>query len=62
MIDLIRTGKFEIPVLYEDNHLLVVVKPANLPSQGDSSGDEDLLSILRDYIGNKYQKPGNVYM
>lgn len=62
MIDLIRAGKFEIPVLYEDNHLLVVVKPANLPSQGDSSGDEDLLSILRDYIGNKYQKPGNVYM
>ena len=62
MIDLIRAGKFEIPVLYEDNHVLVVVKPANLPAQADSSGDEDLLSILKGYIGNKYQKPGNVYM
>ena len=62
MIDNIRAGKFEIPVLYEDNHLLVVVKPANLPTQGDSSGDEDLLTILKNYIGNKYQKPGNVYM
>ena len=62
MIDLIRAGRFEIPVLYEDNHVLVVVKPANLPAQADSSGDEDLLSILKGYIGNKYQKPGNVYM
>lgn len=62
MIDNIRAGKFEIPVLFEDNHLLVVVKPANLPTQGDSSGDEDLLTILKAYIGNKYQKPGNVYM
>ncbi len=62
MIDLIRAGKFEIPVLYEDNHLLVVVKPANLPTQADSIGDQDLLTLLKNYIGNKYQKPGNVYM
>ena len=62
MIDLIRAGKFQIPVLFEDNHLLVVVKPANLPTQADRSGDDDLLSILKGYIGNKYQKPGNVYM
>ena len=62
MIDTIRAGKFEIPVLYEDNHLLVVVKPANLPSQGDSSGDDDLLSILKEYIREKYQKPGNVFV
>jgi 23S rRNA pseudouridine1911/1915/1917 synthase len=62
MPDTIPAGKFIIPVLYEDNHLLVVVKPPNLPAQGDSSGDDDLLSILRRYIGNKYQKPGNVYM
>lgn len=62
MIDLIRAGRFEIPVLYEDNHLLAVIKPANLPTQADRSGDDDLLSILKGYIGNKYQKPGNVYM
>lgn len=62
MIDTIRAGRFEIPVLYEDNHLAVVVKPANLPTQADSSGDADLLNLLKGYIGNKYQKPGNVYM
>ena len=62
MIDTIYHKKFEIPILYEDNHLLVVVKPPNLPTQGDSSGDDDLLSILKGYIGNKYQKPGAVYL
>ena len=62
MSEIVRAGGFEIPVLYEDNHLLVVVKPANLPSQGDSSGDEDLLTILKKYIGEKYNKPGAVYL
>ena len=61
-IDLISAGRFRVPVLYEDNHLLVVVKPANLPTQADASGDDDLLNILKRYIGEKYQKPGNVYM
>ena len=62
MAEVVQAGKFSIPVLYEDNHLLVVVKPPNLPSQADSSGDEDLLGILKGYIGKKYQKPGNVYL
>jgi len=62
MIDQVHAGKFVIGVLYEDNHLLVVVKPPNLPVQADSSGDDDLLSIMKGYIGNKYQKPGNVYL
>ena len=62
MQDIIQAGKARIPVLYEDNHLLVVVKPANLPSQGDSSGDDDLLSILQRYIGEKDHKPGAVYL
>ena len=62
MIDEVRAGRFSIPVLYEDNHLLVVVKPANLPVQADSSGDDDLLSIMKRYIGHKYQKPGAVYL
>lgn len=61
-IEIISAGRFSVPVLYEDNHLLVVVKPANLPTQADASGDDDLLSILKRHIGNKYQKPGNVYM
>jgi len=62
MIDQIRAGAHRIDVLYEDNHLLVAVKPPNLPTQADRSGDDDLLNILKRYIGNKYQKPGNVYL
>ena len=61
-METIHSGAFAIPVLYEDNHLLVVEKPANLPSQADGSGDPDLLSILKDYIGRKYNKPGAVYL
>jgi len=49
-------------ILYTDNHLLVAVKPPNVPSQGDSSGDEDMLTYLKKYIGEKYSKPGNVYL
>lgn len=51
-----------INILYEDNHLLVVVKPANIPVCADSSNDEDLLSKLKEYIKTKYNKPGNVYL
>ena len=59
MIDQVRAGKYAMDVLYEDNHLLVAVKPPNLPVQADSSGDDDLLSTMKRYIGNKYQKPGD---
>lgn len=52
----------KINVLYEDNHLLVVEKPINVPTQEDNSKDEDLLNILKKYIKDKYQKPGNVYL
>ena len=62
MIDRVHAGRFVIDVLYEDNHLLAVVKPPNLPVQADRSGDDDLLSIMKGYIGNKYPKPGNVYL
>ena len=51
-----------IDILYEDNHLLVVSKPINVPVQSDISGDEDLLSILKKYLKDKYNKPGNVYL
>ena len=51
-----------IDILYEDNHLLVVNKPANLPVCKDSSNDPDLLTILKEYLKNKYNKPGNVYL
>jgi len=52
----------KINVLYEDNHIIVVEKPFNILSQGDSTGDLDLLTMVKDYIKVKYNKPGNVYI
>ena len=52
----------KINILYEDNHLLVVEKPIGMLSQSDITGDEDLLSLLKEYIKEKYKKPGNVYL
>ncbi len=49
-------------VIYEDNHLLVVEKPVNVPVQADSTGDPDLLSEAKAYIKRKYNKPGDVYL
>lgn len=51
-----------IPILYEDNHLLIVEKPVNIPVQEDVTEDEDLLSILKADIKVRYEKPGNVYL
>lgn len=51
-----------LKVLYEDNHVIVVEKPRNIPSQGDKTGDEDMLTIVKKYIKEKYQKPGEVYL
>ena len=49
-------------IIYEDNHLLVVDKPINIPMQEDDSKDDDLLSLCKKYIKEKYNKPGNVYL
>ena len=62
MIDHHQSGKFTIPILYLDNHLLAVVKPPNMPVQADRSGDEDLLTALKRYVGAVYAKPGEVYL
>lgn len=51
-----------LKVLYEDNHIIVVEKPVNIPSQGDKTGDIDMLTIIKDYIKKKYNKPGEVYL
>lgn len=53
---------FNPDIIYEDNHLLVVVKPVNMPVQEDRSGDPDLLNELKEYIRVTYNKPGNVYL
>jgi 23S rRNA pseudouridine1911/1915/1917 synthase len=52
----------QIPILYEDNHILVIIKPPNVPSQEDISGDPDLLTILKADIKKRYNKPGNVFL
>ena len=52
----------KLKILYEDNHIIVVEKPVNIPSQGDKTGDIDMLTIIKRYLKEKYNKPGNVYL
>ena len=52
----------DLKVIYEDNHIIVVEKKPNIPSQADKTEDIDMLSIVKNYIKEKYQKPGNVYL
>ena len=51
-----------LDILYEDNHLLVVNKPANLPTMGAARGKETLAAIAKGYLKTKYDKPGNAYL
>ena len=48
-------------IIYEDNHIIVVEKPPNLLTQGDRTGDDNLLDILKE-DKERYNKPGNVYL
>lgn len=52
----------ELKVLYEDNHIIVVRKKPNIPSQADKTEDSDMLTIIKEYLKGKYNKPGNVYL
>ena len=56
------SGFPQLEILYEDNHLLVVNKPAALPTMGVATGKPSVLEAARHYIAQKYQKPGNVYL
>ena len=49
-------------ILYEDNQIIVAVKPQNMPTQGDSSGDLSLLDQIKEYVKVKYNKPGNAFI
>jgi 23S rRNA pseudouridine1911/1915/1917 synthase len=49
-------------ILYEDNHLIVADKPAGYLSQADGKGAPDMLTFLKSYISQKYDKPGDVFM
>ena len=51
-----------LKILYEDNHIIVCYKPKGILSQSDGSNKPDMLTIIKDYIKEKYNKPGNVYL
>ena len=51
-----------LEVLYEDNHIIVVKKQPNIPSQADKTEDIDMLKMIKSYLKEKYNKPGNVYL
>ena len=52
----------DLIILHEDNHIIVVLKPQNVPSCEDESKDPDMLSIIKEYIRVTYNKTGNVYL
>lgn len=52
----------KLPILFEDNHIIVIEKPPGIPSQGDDSGDIDMLTLLKQDIKERYSKPGNVFV
>ena len=52
----------KLKILYEDNHIIVVQKNPNIPSQSDKTEDVDMLSLVKQYLKQKYNKPGNVYL
>ena len=49
-------------VIYEDNHILIVIKPQNIPAQADISGDTCMVELVEKYLREKYNKQGNVYV
>ena len=49
-------------VIYEDNHVIVVNKPQGIPSQADKTGDLDMLTMVKQYLKEKYNKPGEAYV
>ena len=51
-----------LKIIYEDNHIIVVEKPVNVPSQSDKTGDKDLLTMIKEYLKEKYHKPGEAYL
>src|SRR5574344_270905 len=52
----------KLNVIFEDNHIIVVEKPYNVLSQKDDTDDIDMLTLVKSYIKEKYNKPGNVYL
>lgn len=59
---MLRSDKNNLQVIYEDNHIIVVNKRAGDIVQGDKTGDRPLSEVVKEYIKDKYNKPGNVYL
>lgn len=57
-----HSNKNNLQILYEDNHIIVVNKRAGDIVQGDKTGDKPLSDVVKEYIAEKYNKPGNVYL
>ncbi len=57
-----RSNKSNLQILYEDNHIIVVNKRAGDIVQGDKTGDKPLSDVVKDFLKEKYNKPGNVYL
>jgi len=55
-------GTIKLNILYEDNHLIAAVKPPGILSQADHTGADDMLTLLKAYIKEKYNKPGDVFL
>ncbi len=51
-----------LKIIYEDNHLIAAIKPVGILSQGDATGDETILDLVKDYIKVRYRKPGDVFL
>ena len=62
MANKILSNKNNLQVLHEDNHIIVVNKRAGDIVQGDKTGDKPLSDVVKSYLKDKYNKPGNVYL
>ena len=62
MAEKIHSNKNNLLVIYEDNHVIIVNKRAGDIVQGDKTGDKPLSDVVKEYIKDKYNKPGNIYL
>ena len=63
MRHIFKMGKIDdLEVIYEDNHIIVCVKPVGVLSQADRTGDVDMLTLVKQYVKEQYNKPGEVYL
>ncbi|MFD0713614.1 RluA family pseudouridine synthase [Paenibacillus sp. GCM10027626] len=58
----VTSGSQPLPILYEDNHLLAVIKPPGILSQADQTGEPDMVNLLKEDLKFRYRKPGNVFV